>query len=96
MFEEADEAFYVGVGKSRSEKIIYISSGEAGGGEARGKGVCHWGIAVCVQSQQETPPWPQPPVRRPAQQPALCTHAPSPLPRQRLLFPKIVFRLPLT
>ncbi len=29
VFEETDEAFYVGVGKSRSENIIYISSGEA-------------------------------------------------------------------
>lgn len=29
VFEEKDEAFYVGVGKSRSENIIYISSGKA-------------------------------------------------------------------
>jgi protease II len=28
VFEETDEAFYVGIGKSRSEKIIFIDCGE--------------------------------------------------------------------
>lgn len=28
VFEEADEAFYVGIGKSRSEKVIFIDCGE--------------------------------------------------------------------
>ncbi|KAG2423507.1 hypothetical protein HXX76_015255 [Chlamydomonas incerta] len=35
VYEEKDEAFYVGVGKSRSEKIIYISSGSAVTSESR-------------------------------------------------------------
>lgn len=35
VFEEKDEAFYVGVGKSRSENIIYISSGSAVTSETR-------------------------------------------------------------
>jgi oligopeptidase B len=29
IFEETDESFYVGIGKSRSEKILFISSGSA-------------------------------------------------------------------
>ena len=29
VFEEADEAFYVGIGKSRSEKLIFIECGES-------------------------------------------------------------------
>lgn len=32
VFEESDEAFYVGIGKSRSEKIIFIECGEAQAG----------------------------------------------------------------
>lgn len=37
VFEESDEAFYVGISKSRSEEMIFIGCGE--GGE-RGRG---WG-----------------------------------------------------
>ena len=29
VFEEVDEAFYVGIGKSRSEKLIFIECGES-------------------------------------------------------------------
>jgi len=28
VFEESDEAFYVGIGKSRSEKVVLINCGE--------------------------------------------------------------------
>lgn len=38
VFEEADESFYVGIGKSRSEQILFISSGSAITSEEQ---ICH-------------------------------------------------------
>ncbi|PNG99893.1 hypothetical protein TSOC_014320 [Tetrabaena socialis] len=35
VYEEADEAFYVDIGKSRSERILYISAGSALTSETR-------------------------------------------------------------
>jgi hypothetical protein len=41
VFEEADEAFYVAIGKDFSDKLLYIQSGgvlEGGGGSSGGLG----------------------------------------------------------
>lgn len=38
MYHEADDSFYVGISRSRSEKMLFIESGEAADGLARALG----------------------------------------------------------
>jgi hypothetical protein len=38
VFEEKDEAFYVHIGRSHSEQLLYISCGESGGEGEMGEG----------------------------------------------------------
>ncbi len=44
LFEETDEAFYVGIGKSRSEEVIFI---ECGGLALQASG-CTVSLVVCA------------------------------------------------
>jgi protease II len=42
VYHEADDAFYVGIGRSRSERVLYLHSGEEGWVVVVRRGVWWW------------------------------------------------------